>query len=69
MKFKKSLECEPTFVPYDDNNIMHVLAGPDYGQIDSGSKLLAWDEISSKEYESFVEYLTEKIISKKIKIW
>ena len=25
-------KTEPTMEPYDDNNIQHVLSGPDYGQ-------------------------------------
>lgn len=55
------------FIPYDDSNLRHVECGPDYGQIDTGSKSTAWDEISSKEYEDFVDYITDKIISRKVK--
>ena len=69
MKSKKSDSDGPIFIPYDDENIEHVLAGPDYGQVDTGSKSTAWSELDSKEYEDFVEYLAERIISKKIKIW
>ena len=58
---------KPIFIPYDDNNLECAMNSPDYGQV--GSKSLAWYELDSKEYEDFVEYLTEKIISKKIKIW
>ncbi len=56
------------FVEYDDENIEHVMAGPDYGQVDTGSKSMAWSEMDSKQYENFVDYITEKIISRKIKI-
>lgn len=68
MKSKKSDEDGPSFVEYDDNNITHVLSGPDYGQLDTGSKQTAWDEISSKEYEDFVDYITDRIIARKIKL-
>lgn len=26
------MKNHPEFVPYDDNNLDHVIAGPDYGQ-------------------------------------
>jgi hypothetical protein len=68
MKSKKSDEDGLKFVEYDDNNISHVMSSPDYGQVDTGSKQTAWDEISSKEYEDFVDYITDKIISRKIKL-
>lgn len=59
---------KPIFVPYDDNNIEHTSNGPDYGQIDTGSKSTAWTELDSYEYEDYVEYITEKIINKRIKV-
>jgi hypothetical protein len=68
MKCKKPEDSGPSFVQYDDENIDHVLAGPDYGQVDSGSKSTAWSEMESKEYNDFVEYLTDRIIRRKIKI-
>lgn len=48
------------FVPYDDNNIEHVLAGPDYGQPESSS---AWSEIDSIEYSDYVSDIEEKILA------
>lgn len=53
MKGKNS-DYEPIFIPYDDENLEHVMAGNDYGQVDSGSKKSAWSEIESKEYPDFV---------------
>jgi hypothetical protein len=47
------------FVPYDDNDINHVQAGPDYGQPSSSS---AWSEIDSVEYPEFVSMIEEKIL-------
>lgn len=51
----------PTFIPYDDNNMEHVMAGPDYGQVDTGSKESAWSELDSKEYPDYVSTLSEFI--------
>lgn len=65
MKSKKTSDDGPTFIPYDDENIEHVMSGPDYGQIDTGSKSTAWSELDSKEYSDFVDYLTDRIISAK----
>jgi len=48
------------FVEYDDNNMEHVLAGPDYGQPDSSS---AWNEIDSIEYPDYVAEIEEKILA------
>ena len=67
MKSKNTVEDDPRFVEYDDNNISHVMSGPDYGQVDTGSKSTAWSELDSKEYEDFVDYITERIISRKVK--
>ena len=64
----KSSDDGPNFIPYDDENLDHVMAGPDYGQVDTGSKSTAWTEIDSAEYDDYVDYMTEKIINKKIKI-
>lgn len=64
MKNKKSYD-NPILVPYDDNNMEHVLAGPDYGQVDSGSKETAWIEIDSKEYPDFVSDIATKILLKR----
>ena len=69
MKSKNSDDDRPIFVKYDDENIEHVMSGPDYGQVDTGSKVMAWSEMESKEYEDFVEYLTDKIIQRQIKIF
>ena len=59
MNSKKTSD-DSVFVPYDDNNIEHVLAGPDYGQIDSSS---AWNEIDSLEYPNYVAEIEEKILA------
>ena len=69
MKGKKPDDPGPTFVQYDDENLEHVLSGPDYGQVDTGSKFTAWSEMGSKEYDDFVEYLTERIIRRKVKLF
>ena len=60
MKHKNS--DGPIFIPYNDDNMEHVMAGPDYGQFDSGSKETAWSELDSKEYFDFVFELTSKIL-------
>lgn len=49
------------FVPYDDNNLEHVSAGPDYGQPWSSSN--AWVESGSKEYPHYVEEIQKKILN------
>jgi len=59
MNSKNSIN-DSVFVPYDDNNIEHVLAGPDYGQPESSS---AWTEYDSIEYPDYVAYLEEKILA------
>lgn len=60
MKHKRSHDA--VFVEYDDNNIEHVTAGPDYGQPESGSKETAWNELSSKEYPNYVSHVRRKIL-------
>lgn len=55
----KSSSCEPVFIPYDDENLEHVMAGPDYGQPDSSS---AWTELDSDEYPEFVSTLASEIL-------
>ena len=50
------------FIPYNDDNMEHVIAGPDYGQIDSGSKETAWSELESREFPDFVSDLSSKIL-------
>ena len=50
-------------IPYDDNNIEHVMSGSDYGQIDSGSKELAWSELESKEYPDYVSMIVDRILN------
>lgn len=54
-----NINDESMFVPYDDDNIAHVLAGPDYGQIDSSS---AWTELDSVEYPEYIAEVEEKIL-------
>jgi len=61
MKAKKS-DDDSVFIPYDDENLSHVLAGPDYGQPESGSKEKAWSELYSKEYPQFVSEICEKLL-------
>ena len=58
MNYEKSYV--PIFIPYDDNNIEHVMAGPDYGQPNSSST--AWTELDSKEYPDFVCEIFYKIL-------
>ena len=58
MKHENS-NIEPIFVPYDDNNIAHVKACPDYGQPESSS---AWNEYDSIEYPDYVNEVEEKIL-------
>lgn len=67
MKNKNS-DVGPNFIPYDDENIDHVLSGPDYGQVNTGSKSTAWSEIDSEEYDDYLWHISEKIINRKIKI-
>ena len=50
----------PMFIPYDDNNMEHVMAGPDYGQPNSSST--SWTEIDSLEYTEFVKEVASKIL-------
>lgn len=47
------------FIPYDDNNLEHVLNGPDYGQVDG---LSAWNEMNSDEYEDYILHIEELIL-------
>ena len=61
MKHKQS-ESDPIFIPYDDNDMEHVMAGPDYGQVDSGSKESCWTELDSKEYPDYVSDIASQII-------
>jgi hypothetical protein len=58
---------KPIFIPYDDGNLEISMSGPDYGQV--GPKFMAWTEIESSEYEDFVDYLAERIISRKIRLF
>ena len=59
MKDKNPEGCSG-FVPYDDNNLEHVSAGPDYGQPWSSSH--AWLETHSVEYVNFVSDVMGKIL-------
>ena len=53
-------KCEPQFEIYNDNNINHVIAGPDYGQI--GDCILIWDLENSEEYKKwFISALSNRI--------
>lgn len=56
-------------MPYDDDNLEIAMSSPDYGQVNTGSKSMAWLEIESKEYEDFVDYLTDRIINRKVSIF
>jgi len=51
------------FIPYDDENLEHTINGPDYGQVDTGSKRTAWTELESKEYPDYVLEVASKIVS------
>lgn len=62
MKHKSSCS-DPVFIPYDDGNLEHVLAGPDYGQPDSSS---AWTELDSKEYPEYVSTLASEILKSSV---
>ena len=66
MKHEPSDDEPPNFIPYDDENLEHVLAGPDYGQPESSSH--AWTELDSKEYPDYVLEVASKIIRHPIKI-
>jgi hypothetical protein len=60
---------KPIFIPYDDGNLEHINNSPDYGQIDTGSKSTFWNEIDSPEYIDFVDYITERLIRRKVRIF
>jgi hypothetical protein len=62
----KNSDKSSSFVPYDDENLEHVSAGPDYGQPWSSSN--AWTEVRSKKYPEFVAEVMDKILSNKIRI-
>lgn len=55
------MEHESQFEPYDDNKLEHVLAAPDYGQVNGNSK---WD---IKQYPIY--YFNVGIHSLKYKIY
>ncbi len=56
---------EPNFVPYDDENLAHVTAGPDYGQPWSSS---AWTELDSEEYPDFLKEVCDSILRNRVKV-
>ena len=56
----KNIFDDSIFVPYDDNNIEHVMAGPDYGQPGSSSALT---ELDSLEYPDYVSEVEQKILN------
>lgn len=64
MKRKNSLTA-PEFVEYNDNNLAHVSAGPDYGQPHSQS---CWNEVDSLEYPDYVEEIRRRILTRPMKI-
>jgi len=55
----KNSDYVPEFVEYNDNNLEHVEAGPDYGQ--TGSRHMGWTELDSSEYPDYVEEITNRI--------
>ena len=61
---KNKTENVTDFVEYNDENLEHILAGPDYGQPWSSS---AWNEIDSVEYPDYVNEIAIKIFSNKYK--
>jgi len=66
MRDENSDDEPPNFIPYDDENLEHVLAGPRYGQPESSSH--AWTELDSREYIDYVLEVASKIIRHPIKI-
>jgi hypothetical protein len=60
-----SSNYEPKFVPYDDGNLAHVAAGPDYGQPWSSS---AWTELDSEEYSEYLNEVCTGILHNKVKV-
>jgi len=56
----------PKFVPYDDDNIEHVMAGPDYGQTGSFQNLRWDDEDDYRDIENYYSLLLKcKTLRKK----
>lgn len=56
----------PEFVEFNDENLEHVLAGPDYGQpwhLEHG-----WTELDSVEYSDFYDSLSQKILTNHVNI-
>jgi len=49
------------WVQYNDNNIKHVIAGPEYGQPWRGAGTV-WAEYESPEYISWVEEIQSAIL-------
>lgn len=47
----------PKFVPYNDDNIEHVMAGPDYGQTGSLQDLRWSDEDDFRDIENYYSLL------------
>jgi len=55
------------FIPYNDDNIQHVLAGPEYGQ-PWRTGHVAWNEFDSIEFKDMVEAIQRSINAKRIRI-
>ena len=53
-----------TFIPYDDNNLEHIINGPDYGQSDNflSEKSCSWSELDSKEFPEFTDEIADQIL-------
>ena len=59
------MKNSPKFVPYDDNNLDHVLAGPDYGQTGSYHEHRWSDEDNIHDIELYYSLLKKCRILKK----
>jgi len=51
------MKRSPKFVQYDDNNIEHVMSGPDYGQTGSFQDLRWSEEDDYRDIENFYSLL------------
>ena len=62
----RNKNLKPEFVQYDDNNIEHVLAGPDYGQPWSDQILFKLDFLLNLEHISENNWLVKCLYNKYI---
>lgn len=60
------MKKRPKFVPYDDDNIEHVMAGSDYGQTGSFQNLRWSEEDDYRDIENYYSFLLKcKTLRKK----